>query len=122
MPFFKPHLTQTNQTLRVLAILILTTLYFLYLTQRLNFLETPSQTPFSLSRKKCVLVFESPFSVSSEEDDHLLKTSEKEDRLLKDPLDSDLNVLFQIEEVVGFEKLVLIQFPLKLSIVKFQSI
>lgn len=34
----------------------------------------------------------------------MLKTAEKEDQLIKDPLDSDLNDLFQIEEAVNFEK------------------
>ncbi|KAA0065997.1 uncharacterized protein E5676_scaffold120G00320 [Cucumis melo var. makuwa] len=71
-----------------------------------EFVGSPSQTPFPLSRKKRASAFEAPFSVSSEEDDHLLKTAEKEDQSLKDPLDSDLNALFQIEEVVNFEKLV----------------
>ena len=50
------------------------------------------------SKKKRDSDFDSPFSVSSVEDDHLGKLNELEDLSLKDPLETDLNDLFQNEE------------------------
>ena len=39
-----------------------------------------------------------------EEDDHLIRLDENEDQLLTDPLETDLNSLFQTEEDLIFEK------------------
>ena len=56
------------------------------------------------SEKKLVSNFDSPFSVSNEEDDHLIRLDAKEDQWLKDPIETDLNSLFQTEEDLIFEK------------------
>ena len=64
---------------------------------------SPSQTPVSSSKKKLVSYFDSPFSVSSEESD-LIRLDEKEDQLLKDPLETDLNSLFQTKDDLIFKK------------------
>ena len=61
------------------------------------------QTPVSSSKKKLVSYFNSPFSLSSKVGD-LIRFDEKEDQLLKDPLATDLNSLFQAEEDLIFEK------------------
>ncbi|TYK31265.1 BEACH domain-containing protein B isoform X1 [Cucumis melo var. makuwa] len=66
--------------------------------------RSPSLSPDPSSIKKPASEFDSPFSVRSEEDDHLTKLDEKEDHLSKDPLEADLNSLF------GFS------FPLGLSV------
>ena len=54
----------------------------------------PCQTPDSPSKKKCDSNFESPFIMSSVEDDHLGKLDELGDHSLKEPLETNLNDLF----------------------------
>ena len=61
------------------------------------FRGSPFQT-LDPPKKKCGLDFDSPFSVSSVEDDHLGKLNELKDHSLKDPLETNLNDLFQNDE------------------------
>ena len=57
------------------------------------FRGSPCQTSGLPSLRKCDSDFDSSFSVSSVEDDHLGKLNELEDLSLKDPLGIDLNRL-----------------------------
>lgn len=63
--------------------------------------RSPSLSPDPSSIKKPASEFDSPFSVRSEEDDHLTKLDEKEDHLSKDPLEADLNSLFGFSFPLG---------------------
>ena len=57
---------------------------------------TPTHTPVMLSKKKSETIFNSPFSVSSEEYEHFEKTDGNEGQLQMEPLES--KCLFQIDE------------------------
>uniref|UniRef100_A0A9I9EAP6 Uncharacterized protein n=1 Tax=Cucumis melo TaxID=3656 RepID=A0A9I9EAP6_CUCME len=66
---------------------------------------SPTQIPISSSKKKSVADFNSPFSVSIEEAEHMPKPADKDDQSIKDPLESDDNTLFQTEEDLIIEYL-----------------
>ncbi|KAA0038339.1 uncharacterized protein E6C27_scaffold270G002130 [Cucumis melo var. makuwa] len=59
---------------------------------------TPCQTPIIPSKNRKDSAVDSPISVSSEEVDHGEKTDENEKLLQKEPFETDLNALFQLDE------------------------
>ena len=69
------------------------TVFFLP-NSKVNFVEILLPKLYSLHQERRVSNFDSPFSVSREETEHMPKTAEKDDQSIKDPLESDLNTLF----------------------------
>ena len=68
------------------------------------FRDSPCQTPGPPSNKKRDSDLYPPFSVSNKEDDHLGKLNELKDHSLKNPLETNLNDLFQNEEKLNVGK------------------
>ncbi|TYK05589.1 uncharacterized protein E5676_scaffold98G00370 [Cucumis melo var. makuwa] len=72
---------------------------------KVKFLKgSPSKTPLNQSNKKGEPFFDPPFSVSSEELEHLDRSTELESQKHFEPLETDLNALFQCEEEPGSAK------------------
>ena len=58
---------------------------------------SPSKTPLNQSNKKGERLFDSPFSISSEELEHLDRSTDLESKEHFEPLEIDFNVLFPLE-------------------------